>query len=149
MYHSISKTFKQTVFNSIKRNIKLTFTELKDVVHNVKSLRILNEQEISNNLLAMIIQGEIVKNENYYQLLLLELHLVTLNEMSNKLELYKNELVTLTYNENVEITKKVKLYSKDNLGYLTIREFNDNNLFKVDIRTIKQLTYKHITIKLK
>lgn len=149
MYHSISKTFKQTVFNSIKRNIKLTFTELKDVVHNVKSLRILNEQEISNNLLAMIIQGEIVKNENYYQLLLLELHLVTLNEMSSKLELYKNELVTLTYNENVEITKKVKLYSKDNLGYLTIREFNDNNLFKVDIRTIKQLTYKHITIKLK
>ena len=69
--------------------------------------------------------------------------------MSKKLELYKNELVTLTYNENVEITKKVKLYSKDNLGYLTIREFNDNNLFKVDIRTIKQLTYKHITIKLK
>ena len=66
MYHSISKTFKKTVFNSIKRNIKLTFTELKDVVHNVKSLRILNEQEISNNLLAMIIQGEIVKNENYY-----------------------------------------------------------------------------------
>lgn len=149
MYHSISKTFKQTVFNSIKRNIKLTFTELKDVVHNVKSLRILNEQEISNNLLAMIIQGEIIKNENYYQLPLLELHLVTLNEMSYKLELYKNELVTLTYNENVEITKKVKLYSKDNLGYLTIREFNDNNLFKVDIRTIKQLTYKHITIKLK